>query len=69
MGGRSDVIVYKSLDEFYPFYLTEHRDPVNRTLHFIGSSLVLVTLFWIIATGNWGKFYLLPLIGYRDHPL
>src|SRR4051812_46639893 len=33
---------YLSFTEFYPFYLTEHSDPTNKLLHFIGTTLVTV---------------------------
>lgn len=32
---------YTTLDEFYPFYLSEHANRTSRRLHFVGSSLVL----------------------------
>ena len=32
---------YTTLDEFYPFYLSEHSNRTSRRLHFVGSSLVL----------------------------
>ncbi len=37
---------------FYPQYLAEHRHPRNRQLHFIGSTLALVCLFFLVFTGN-----------------
>jgi len=37
---------FKALDEFWPFYLQEHSNKTNRTLHFIGSCASLV---WIIT--------------------
>ncbi|MCZ6865015.1 MAG: DUF962 domain-containing protein, partial [Candidatus Dadabacteria bacterium] len=30
---------FKSFSEFYPYYLSEHGNTVNRRLHFFGSLL------------------------------
>lgn len=38
--------------DFYPFYLGEHRNTVCRRLHFIGSTLVLLCLWRLFATGE-----------------
>jgi hypothetical protein len=43
---------YTSFAEFYPFYLSEHRNRTCRRLHFLGSSLALVCLGFLVATGN-----------------
>lgn len=53
-----------SFKEFYPFYLAEHSDPVCRNLHFIGSSLVLVALAYIVVTSEYANLWVLPIIGY-----
>ena len=42
----------KTFVEFYPLYLAEHRQPRNRRLHFIGSTLALVCLFFLLFTGD-----------------
>ena len=55
---------YTNFRDFYPFYLGEHRNPTCRRLHFIGSSLVLLTLVGVLATGRWWGFWLMPLFGY-----
>lgn len=55
---------YTAFREFYPYYLSEHRDPRCRGLHYVGSGLVLVMLTYTLWTGRWGLFWLLPVIGY-----
>jgi len=32
----------KSLEEFWPFYVSQHLNPVNRRLHFYGTTLGIV---------------------------
>ncbi len=59
MAGR-----YTTFRDFYPFYLGEHRNPICRRLHFIGSSLVLLTLISVLVTGRWWGLLLMPLFGY-----
>jgi len=55
---------YASFREFYPFYLSEHRNRICRRLHFTGSTLVLITLAWLAVSGHWTLCWLLPLFGY-----
>ena len=55
---------YSNFTEFYPFYLSEHSDPKCRLLHFIGSLLVLLTVFYAIFTRQWLVLLFVPLIGY-----
>lgn len=43
---------FTSFREFYPFYLSEHRDRNCRRMHFAGSSLALVFIVGAIATRN-----------------
>jgi hypothetical protein len=46
-----------SYEEFWPFYVSQHRDPLNRRLHFVGTTLVLGSLaagvlvspLWLLA--------------------
>lgn len=56
--------VYKSLKEFYPFYLTEHQNRISRRLHFIGTALTLISLILFFFTLNWRFFALAPVLGY-----
>ena len=41
-----------SFEEFWPFYVCEHSHPLNRQLHFIGSSLGLLCLCACFYTDN-----------------
>jgi hypothetical protein len=42
--------------EFWDFYVAEHKQPLTRLLHFVGTTLGLVLLVWVVRGGNW--FYL-----------
>lgn len=55
---------YRSFSEFYPHYLEEHGQRGTRTLHFIGTLLVFVTLVYAIVTRHWLFLLLLPVFGY-----
>lgn len=44
---------YTRFADFYPFYLGEHRHPVCRALHFIGTSLGAALLAWGLLVGPW----------------
>jgi len=43
---------YRTLAEFYPFYLGEHANPACRRLHFVGSTLTLLCLLAFVVTVN-----------------
>ncbi|UTW60850.1 DUF962 domain-containing protein [bacterium SCSIO 12741] len=43
---------YKSFQEFYPYYLSEHREKGTRILHFIGTTLFLLLVSWAIWSLN-----------------
>lgn len=55
---------FKSFSEFYPFYLSEHSNPVNRRLHFFGCVLVILILLYAIFTQTWLALIALPIVGY-----
>ncbi len=55
---------FRSFSEFYPYYLSEHQDPVCRCLHYIGSTLVLAILITLAVTGLWGYWWLMLVAGY-----
>jgi hypothetical protein len=61
---------FTSYEEFWPFYLREHSNPVTRALHFTGTNLalgaimagILVTPWWLVAALPAG--YLLAWAGH-----
>lgn len=50
--------------EFWDFYVREHSQPLTRYLHFVGTSLGLVLLVWIVRSGSWLYFPLCFVTGY-----
>jgi hypothetical protein len=43
---------FRSFAEFYPFYLSEHRHPVSRLLHYLGTWGSIVFVAVAILTGE-----------------
>ena len=61
LSAGTDPRSFKSFADFYPFYLTEHSNRTCRRLHFVGSTLSLVCLALLIATGQ-PKYLLFGLL-------
>jgi len=55
---------FASFREFYPYYLSEHSNPMCRRMHFAGSSLVIVIVLVAMVSGNAGWLWLAPIAGY-----
>ena len=43
---------FRSFAEFYVFYLSEHRHPVSRVLHFLGTWGAVICITALIVTGE-----------------
>lgn len=50
--------------DFYPYYLQEHQNSRCRRLHFVGTSLVIFLLAFVVGSASWGLLWLVPLAGY-----
>lgn len=55
---------YRTLGEFYPFYLSEHTNRTSRRLHFVGTSLALVLLIAAVVMQSWWLIALGLVQGY-----
>ncbi len=55
---------YASFADFYPYYLSEHRNRTCRRLHFIGSTIVLILVILLLYTQNLWLLVAMPLAGY-----
>ena len=55
---------FKSFKEFYPFYLSEHKNTICRSLHFVGSTLILLIIAATVITGKLYFLWFIPLAGY-----
>jgi hypothetical protein len=64
VGVETMAETFRSFGEFYPYYLSEHRDRTCRRLHFVGTAFVILLLVYALSTGQWAFLWLLPLVGY-----
>jgi len=55
---------FKSLQEFYPFYLSEHQHTTSRVLHFIGTALVIIALIGGLLFHDLRFILAVPFLGY-----
>ncbi|CAG9172318.1 hypothetical protein LMG23992_02191 [Cupriavidus laharis] len=49
---RAHAREFESFADFYPYYLSEHRDRTCRRLHFVGSTVALICLLMMVVTGS-----------------
>lgn len=55
---------YSTFKSFYPFYLSQHSNPISRKLHYLGTSLVIALLIAVVIMGQWQGLVVLPVLGY-----
>jgi hypothetical protein len=56
--------MYKSFEEFWPFYLREHSKPRTRALHYAGTTIVVLIAIGAAVTGTWWLLLGMPVAGY-----
>jgi len=55
---------YRSFNEFYPFYLSQHQHPISTGLHYLGNILVILLILFIFYSGRGSLVLILPIVGY-----
>ncbi len=55
---------YENFKAFYPFYLSQHQNITCRRLHFVGSTLIIIMLCYILINSSWLLLWTIPLLGY-----
>jgi hypothetical protein len=55
---------FASFNEFYPYYLGEHSNPVCRALHYVGSTLALMIMLYSIISANYFGILAGLVVGY-----
>jgi hypothetical protein len=55
---------FQSFEEFWPYYVGEHRDPRCRALHYVGTTLAIGTIATAAVTLNPTWLLLTPVVGY-----
>jgi len=55
---------YDTFEKFYPFYLTEHLHPINRGLHFIGTTISILLTIYFVSRSKISMLFFPILVGY-----
>lgn len=54
----------KSFEEFWPFYIGEHRVPICRGLHYVGTSMATSLAVFAVVTGRLWLIPVAAVLGY-----
>lgn len=55
---------FKTIGEFYPYYLSEHRKASTRLMHFTGTALLITCFLYALITQKWMLLLVVPVLGY-----
>ncbi len=64
MANRPKPLDFPSYDAFWLHYLTVHRRPATRLLHYCGTSLGVTLVAAALLAGDWRLVIAAPLVGY-----
>jgi hypothetical protein len=59
-----DLSSVDSFEDFWPLYLNEHRNPLNRRIHVVGFVFAFILLLLFVALQFWSAIALCFVIGY-----
>ncbi|XP_076927976.1 uncharacterized protein LOC143591748 [Bidens hawaiensis] len=54
---------FRNMEEFWPFYMTQHSKPATRRWHFAGTLSSLVCFVYALLF-NWWLLLVVPVLGY-----
>jgi len=55
---------FRSFEDFWPFYVREHGNPINRSLHFVGTTLAMGSVAAGLLTKRRALLLAAPILGY-----
>ena len=55
---------FETFEEFFPFYLSEHSNPLNRVFHYAGTLSVLALIVYAVVTTQFLYLLAVPFVGY-----
>lgn len=55
---------FQTFEDFWPFYLGEHSDPLNRAFHYVGTSMAIGCVSTAVVTLNPLWLVPAPIVGY-----
>jgi len=55
---------YTTFKEFYPFYLSQHKNKTCRLLHIIGTTIIVFIVTYALISQRYLLLWLMPIVGY-----
>jgi len=55
---------FNNFKEFYKYYLSQHRNPINRILHFAANIIIFICFILVFFIGKIWLFAVISVFGY-----